>query len=229
MFNEITKQGILDGIAHPGEINVNRVDAQQSRRILDRLVGYQVSPLLWRPLKYGLSAGRVQTVALRLVCEREKEIEEFVSEEWWSLDGNFQVYDGTKVVGDIFPGNVAIANPSVYDWYVSAHASDEEREAGLAFLAFINTPAELEAFMLAEGGSAPMITYSQSFVNELAQNRLASDFATIVNESTTYVPFLHEVLSGAAMDAFLATIPFLYNGSMTPEEFCDALTVAANE
>ncbi|MDR0453178.1 MAG: type I DNA topoisomerase [Deferribacteraceae bacterium] len=98
-FYEITKQGVLDGIAHPGEINLNRVDAQQSRRILDRLVGYQVSPLLWRPLKYGLSAGRVQTVALRMVCEREKEIEEFVTEEWWSLDGNFEVYEGAKVTG----------------------------------------------------------------------------------------------------------------------------------
>ncbi len=98
-FNEITKQGILDGISHPGEININRVDAQQSRRILDRLVGYQVSPLLWRPLKYGLSAGRVQTVALRMVCEREDEIEKFVPVEWWSLDGNFEVYEGLKAIG----------------------------------------------------------------------------------------------------------------------------------
>ncbi len=91
LFNEITKKGILDGINHPGDINMNRVNAQQSRRILDRLVGYMVSPLLWKPLKYGLSAGRVQSVALRLICEREEEIEKFVPVESWSILADFHV------------------------------------------------------------------------------------------------------------------------------------------
>ncbi|MEC9492896.1 type I DNA topoisomerase [Flexistipes sp.] len=89
-FNEITKQGVNEGIKEPGRINMNRVNAQQSRRILDRLVGYKVSPLLWKPLKYGLSAGRVQSVALRLICEREEEIEKFVPKEYWTLDGYFE-------------------------------------------------------------------------------------------------------------------------------------------
>lgn len=88
-FNEITKKGITAGISNPSKININRVNAQQSRRILDRLVGYMVSPLLWKPLKYGLSAGRVQTVALRLICEREEEIEKFVPEEYWIVTGFF--------------------------------------------------------------------------------------------------------------------------------------------
>ena len=88
-FNEITKKGILEGISNPGEININRVNAQQSRRILDRLVGYLVSPILWKPLKYGLSAGRVQTVALRIICEREEEIEKFVPKEYWTITGLF--------------------------------------------------------------------------------------------------------------------------------------------
>ena len=74
-FNEITKKGVIEGIKTPGPINISRVEAQQSRRILDRVVGYMVSPLLWKPLKYGLSAGRVQSVALRFICEREEEIE----------------------------------------------------------------------------------------------------------------------------------------------------------
>ncbi len=100
-FNEITKQGIIDGISNPGGLNMNRVDAQQSRRILDRLVGYQVSPLLWKPLKYGLSAGRVQSVALRLVCEREDEIEKFVTEESWSLAAEFDVLDGGQRKGTL--------------------------------------------------------------------------------------------------------------------------------
>ena len=91
LFNEITKKGILEGINHPGDINLNRVNAQQSRRILDRLVGYMVSPLLWKPLRYGLSAGRVQSVALRLICEREEEIEKFIPVESWSISADFNI------------------------------------------------------------------------------------------------------------------------------------------
>lgn len=92
-FNEITKKGVTEGIANPSEININRVNAQQSRRILDRIVGYMVSPLLWKPLKYGLSAGRVQSVALRLICEREDEIEKFVPKEYWTITGYFNLED----------------------------------------------------------------------------------------------------------------------------------------
>lgn len=91
LFNEITKKGVKEGIENPGDINMNRVNAQQSRRILDRLVGYLISPLLWKPLKAGLSAGRVQSVALRMICEREREIETFVPVESWTIDGDFDI------------------------------------------------------------------------------------------------------------------------------------------
>lgn len=91
LFNEITQRGIEEGIKKPGKIDMQRVNAQQSRRILDRLVGYKVSPLLWKPIKFGLSAGRVQTVALRLIVEREEEIEKFVPKEYWVLTGIFDV------------------------------------------------------------------------------------------------------------------------------------------
>ena len=74
---------------HPGEIDMNKVDAQQARRVLDRLVGYKVSPVLWKTIYYGLSAGRVQSVALRLICEREDEIDAFVPEEYWTIDAVF--------------------------------------------------------------------------------------------------------------------------------------------
>ncbi|MGA1846682.1 type I DNA topoisomerase [Deferribacter abyssi] len=94
-FHEITKKGISEGISNPKEINLKRVNAQQSRRILDRLVGYLVSPLLWKPLKYGLSAGRVQSVALRLICEREEEIEKFVPKEYHLVDGLFLIGDNS--------------------------------------------------------------------------------------------------------------------------------------
>ncbi|OGW46133.1 MAG: DNA topoisomerase I [Nitrospirae bacterium GWC2_57_9] len=85
LFNEITKKAILAAIEKPGKIDTNKVDAQQARRVLDRLVGYQISPILWKKVRRGLSAGRVQSVALRLICEREEEIKAFVPEEFWSL------------------------------------------------------------------------------------------------------------------------------------------------
>jgi len=85
MFNEITKKAILEAVAHPGEIDMDMVDAQQARRVLDRLVGYKISPLLWDKVRRGLSAGRVQSVALKLICDREREIEAFVPEEYWHV------------------------------------------------------------------------------------------------------------------------------------------------
>ena len=85
-FHEITKQAVLDAINHPAELNMALVDAQQARRVLDRLVGYSVSPVLWKKIRYGLSAGRVQSVALRLIVDREREIEAFNPEEYWELD-----------------------------------------------------------------------------------------------------------------------------------------------
>ena len=85
-FNEITKRVVNESIAAPREIDQDLVDAQQARRILDRIVGYQLSPLLWKKIRRGLSAGRVQSVATRMVCDREKEITEFKPQEYWSLD-----------------------------------------------------------------------------------------------------------------------------------------------
>lgn len=89
VFNEITPKAITEAVKNPGEIVEAKVNAQKARRVLDRLVGYNLSPLLWSKVKNGLSAGRVQSVALRLICEREKEVEEFLPEEYWSLDADF--------------------------------------------------------------------------------------------------------------------------------------------
>lgn len=88
-FNEITKDAVKNAIKNPRPINQNLVDAQQARRILDRLVGYKISPLLWRKVRKGLSAGRVQSVASKIICEREREIEAFKPEEYWNLKGIF--------------------------------------------------------------------------------------------------------------------------------------------
>ncbi|HLO12345.1 MAG TPA: type I DNA topoisomerase [Pseudoneobacillus sp.] len=89
VFNEITKDAIKESFKHPRPINMDLVDAQQARRVLDRLVGYNISPLLWKKVKKGLSAGRVQSVAVRLILDREKEISEFVPEEYWTIEGEF--------------------------------------------------------------------------------------------------------------------------------------------
>ena len=85
-FNEITKGGVLYGMAHPRKIDLNLVNAQQTRRILDRIVGYKLSPFLWKKVKKGLSAGRVQSVVVKLIVDRENEIQSFVQEEYWTLD-----------------------------------------------------------------------------------------------------------------------------------------------
>jgi DNA topoisomerase-1 len=90
-FNEITPVAIRDAVANPSVIDEAKVNAQKARRVLDRLVGYNLSPLLWKKVKNGLSAGRVQSVALRLICEREKEAESFIPEEYWTLDADFKM------------------------------------------------------------------------------------------------------------------------------------------
>ena len=89
-FNEITKNTIKEAIKQPRPIDMGLVDAQQARRVLDRLVGYQISPLLWRKIRKGLSAGRVQSAALKLICDREREIQAFVPEEYWNISATFK-------------------------------------------------------------------------------------------------------------------------------------------
>jgi DNA topoisomerase-1 len=116
LFNEITKKAVLEALQNPGRLQQSKFEAQQARRILDRLVGYQISPILWEKVRRGLSAGRVQSVAVRIICEREREIENFVSREYWSLTASLKGKDSsvpfdaklTKWKGK----KVAIANES---------------------------------------------------------------------------------------------------------------------
>ncbi len=97
LFNEITKKAVLEAMASPQNLDESQYDAQKARRILDRLVGYEISPLLWERVKYGLSAGRVQSVALKLVCEREDEIDAFVKEEYWNIEAELTLSSGEKI------------------------------------------------------------------------------------------------------------------------------------
>ena len=103
-FNEITEKCIKESIKNPRKIDLDITDAQQARRVLDRIVGYQISPLLWKKVKRGLSAGRVQSVAVRLICEREEEIEKFIPEEYWNI---YAIFDKK---GKLFQGHLTTIN-----------------------------------------------------------------------------------------------------------------------
>ena len=105
MFNEITKKAIQKAFEKPGQVNINLVDAQQARRVLDRLVGYKISPLLWDKVRRGLSAGRVQTVALRLIVEREREIRAFVPREYWTIDADLSAKKPPQLTARLFKIN----------------------------------------------------------------------------------------------------------------------------
>lgn len=105
-FNEITKSAVKGSLKHARKINMNLVDAQQARRILDRMVGYSISPLLWAKVKRGLSAGRVQSVALRIICDREKEIDSFIPQEYWTLDVLLNVEGDAKPIQAKYAGDI---------------------------------------------------------------------------------------------------------------------------
>ena len=98
-FNEITKTGVKNGMAHPREIDLKLVDAQQTRRLLDRLLGYNLSPFLWKKVKKGLSAGRVQSVVVKLIVDREREVRAFVPEEYWNIDSKYHAHSSKKQFG----------------------------------------------------------------------------------------------------------------------------------
>jgi len=105
VFHEITKEAILEALKNPRTINNDMVDAQQARRILDRLVGYKLSPFLWKKVAKGLSAGRVQSVAIRLIIEREREIKKFDSEEYWTLSADLESHDKQAFVSNLIKIN----------------------------------------------------------------------------------------------------------------------------
>jgi DNA topoisomerase I len=144
MFNEITKKGVLEALEHPTQINKQMVDAQQARRVLDRLVGYKISPLLWDKVRRGLSAGRVQSVALKLVVDREREIEGFVAEEYWNItarlagavppefDAKLLKRDGANIkIGNKEEADAALADLRDATWVVNSVTTKERKKGAV--------------------------------------------------------------------------------------------------
>lgn len=125
-FHEITAPAIKEAIKHPGPIDLNRVDAQQARRVLDRLVGYKLSPWLWKQVYRGLSAGRVQSVATRLICEREEEIRAFKQEEYWTIEC---VY--TTPEGDAFNAKLAQIIGKPAELHNEEEAEKQQQASGI--------------------------------------------------------------------------------------------------
>ena len=145
MFNEITKKSIEKAFETPSAVNINLVDAQQARRVLDRLVGYKISPLLWDKVRRGLSAGRVQTVAVRVIVEREREIRAFLSEEYWTIDANlaakktpyfdarlFRTGEETPVIPDQATSDALVADVEGARFIVKTVGTKEKRRNPVA-------------------------------------------------------------------------------------------------
>ena len=144
MFNEITKKGVLAALDHPTDIDKKIVDAQQARRVLDRLVGYKISPLLWDKVRRGLSAGRVQSVALKLVCDREREITAFLPDEYWNLtarlagpvppefDAKLVKKGGSNIkVGSEAEANQVLADLTSARWVVDSVTTKERKKSAV--------------------------------------------------------------------------------------------------
>jgi len=163
-FHEITPEAIKDSLAHPRKIDPYLVDSQQARRVLDRLVGYKLSPLLWRKIKYGLSAGRVQSVAVRLICDREDEIAGFKAQEYWSVQAELQKTGGSETFMALLvaKGGVKIEKLDIKD-----KAAADEILRGLEGASY--KVASIEA---KERQRSPFAPYTTSTLQQDASRRL---------------------------------------------------------
>ncbi|MBR1585933.1 MAG: extracellular solute-binding protein [Clostridia bacterium] len=139
-------------------------------------------------------------------------------------------FDGSTVRGSVLPGNVALANTDGFGWWIPANASDAEKELGLAFIAFMNTPAELEAYMLAEGGVAPNLEVSEEYKAASQESPLMYEYVNAVNADTIIAPSFGDCVPSSIGDQeFGKLLPQLIDGTYTPEAFCAELSAAAEE
>lgn len=189
-FNEITKKAILDGIAHPRDIDMQKVAAQQARRVLDRWVGYEVSPVLWRKITKGLSAGRVQSVALKLICDRELAIRAFKPEEYWSIIATLKAAAGT------FTAQLSHINKKKAD-------ISSEKQAMAAVEGMKQESFAIESITDKKRNKNPLPPFMTSTLQQAASNRLGFS----VDKTMTIAQNLYE---GVALDTDTPTALITY-------------------
>ncbi|TSC56638.1 MAG: DNA topoisomerase I [Parcubacteria group bacterium Gr01-1014_18] len=166
VFHEITKKAIEEALKTPRVIYPHLVDAQQARRVLDRLVGYELSPFLWKKIRFGLSAGRVQSVAVRLVCEREEEIRKFLPQEYWTVEGLFKKIGATDE--SAFPALLHAKNGNKLDKFAIATAKDAE-----AILAEVkNKPHSILKIEKKETKKHPLPPFTTSTLQQEASKKM---------------------------------------------------------
>lgn len=163
-FHEITKKAVKEALEHPRAIDMNRVDAQQARRALDRLVGYKISPLLWAKVKKGLSAGRVQSVATRMVVEREQEIEAFIPEEYWDVTGSFQAQNAK--------GRAMACQAKLVTLNGKKAAIHNEEEAQAAKQTILQTAFSVQSVKVSEKLKRPQPPFTTSSLQQEASRKL---------------------------------------------------------
>jgi len=173
VFHEITKRAILEALKNPRKIDMNLVNAQQARRILDRLVGYELSPFLWRKIRYGLSAGRVQSVAVRLIVEREEEIRKFKPEEYWSITTEIKKLGNWKIDNKEFEKNKFEAKLiKINDKTISKRGIKSKDEAEKIKKDLEKAHYQVEKVIKKETKKNPLPPFTTSTLQQAANNRL---------------------------------------------------------
>ena len=236
MFNEITKKGVLSALDKPTTIDKKMVDAQQARRVLDRLVGYKISPLLWDKVRRGLSAGRVQSVALKLVCDREREINAFVAEEYWNItarlagrvppefDAKLLKKDGANIkVGNETEANAVLVDLRSARWVVDSVTTKERKKSSVP--PFITSKLQqasrfpvkktmMVAQQIYEGvelpgeGSVGLITYMRTDSTRVADQALAE---------------VRQFIAGAFGDEYVPEKPNLFKTKSDAQDAHEAI------
>ncbi|MBI5560084.1 MAG: type I DNA topoisomerase [Deltaproteobacteria bacterium] len=218
LFNEITEKGVKEAIARPGTVDKNKVEAQQARRILDRLVGYQVSPLLWEKVRRGLSAGRVQSVAVKLICEREREIQGFTPHEYWSIVAEFDGFsaklakrDNEKI--EINAGKDALAIVEDLKGAIFRVKDVEKRERKRnPFAPFITSTLQQEAARKLSFTAKKTMMFAQQLYEGV---ELGSEGPVGL---ITYMRTDSPRLSGEALESVRAFIKVIYGDAYLPQK-----------
>lgn len=221
VFHEITKEAIATALEHPGKLDLRLVDAQQARRILDRLVGYELSPLLWRKIYYGLSAGRVQSVAVRIIVEREREIQAFKAEEYWTIEAVFLTATDVRVEAKLHSKNgetldkFAIRTTEDGEKLVAALKQAQYRVADVKQRRTKKSPLPPFTTSLLQQEASRRLSMSPKQTMMLAQQLYEHGFITYMrtdsmNLSEKFLNEAKQFLTTTYGDAYAATAPRTY-------------------